>query len=173
MVQYLQPKNVQLSVGGTAELSVESAGDQNIILIGVAGTCRQISEILNNAPFYVEDGNTRIVHNRYPVPGEPSEFKSVEEAPFRTVDPAIIAVLPGKVPGTRLLVLTGYYTYPLVYSLASPSPLAAIDSAWKNAGSPKFFEAVINSEVEASGKSVLRTSIAALKRRTSGLRLTG
>ena len=163
LVQYLQPKNVQLSVGGTAELSVESAGDRNIILIGVAGTCRQINEILNSAPFYVADGHTRIVQNRDPLPGEPSQFNNVEEAPFRTVDPGIIAVLPGKVPGTRLLLMTGYYTYPLVYSLASPSPLAAIDSAWKKAGSPRFFEAVMNSEVEASGTSVLRSSVAAFR----------
>src|SRR5208282_4752436 len=127
LVQYLQTKNVQLSVGGTAELSVESAGDRNIILIGVAGTCRQVNEILNNAPFYVADGATHTVQNRDPLPGEPSKFDSIEESTFRTVVPGIIAVLPGKVPGTRLLVLTGFYTFPLVYSLATPTPQAAID----------------------------------------------
>jgi hypothetical protein len=163
LVQYLQPRNVQLSVGGTAELSVESAGDRNIILIGVAGTCRQVNEILNTAPFYIVDGAARTVVNREPLPGEPPKYETVDESTFRSVAPGIIAVLPGKVQGTRLLVLTGYYTYPLVYSLGTPSPLAAIDSAWKSAGSPRFFEAVINSEVEASGTSVLRTSVAALR----------
>jgi hypothetical protein len=163
LVQYLQPKNVQLSVGGTAELSVESAGDRNIILIGVAGTCRQVNELLATAPFYVADGATHVVRNRAPLPGEPSSFNIVEESTARWVTPGIIAVLPGRLPGTRMLVLTGFYTYPLVYSLATPSPLAAIDSAWKKAGSPRFFEAVINSEVESSGTSVLRATVAAVR----------
>lgn len=164
LVQYLQPKNVQLSVGGTAELSVESAGDRNIILIGVAGTCRQVNEILSTAPFYVADGATHVVRNRLPMPGEPSQFNTIEESAVRWITPGIIAVLPGRMPGTRLLVLTGFYTYPLVYALATPSSMAAIDVAWKQAGSPRFFEAVMNSEVEASGTSVLRASVAAFRR---------
>jgi len=163
LVQYLQNKNVQLSVGGTAELSVESAGDRNMILIGVAGTCRQVNELLSTAPFYVKDGATHTVQNRNPLPDEPAKFDMVEESTFRSVVPGIIAVLPGSVPGTRLLVLTGFYTYPLVYSLATPSPLAAVDAAWKKAGSPRYFEAVLNSVVEASGTSVLRTSVAAIR----------
>jgi hypothetical protein len=163
LAQYLQNKNVQLLVAGTAELSVESAGDRNIILIGVAGTCRQVNEILNNGPFYIADGATHSVQNRAPQPGEPAVFNTTEESTFRSVRPGIIAVLPGKVPGTRLLVLTGFYTYPLVYSLATPSPLTAVDTAWKNAGSPRFFEAIINSEVEASGTSVLRSSVVAFR----------
>jgi hypothetical protein len=163
LVQYLQPKDVQLSVGGTAELSVESAGDRNIIVIGVAGTSRQVNELLSSAPFYVADGATHVVRNRAPLPGEPAGFNIIEESTARWVTPGIIAVLPGRVPGTRLLVLTGFYTYPLVYSLATPSPLAAIDSAWKRAGSPRFFEAVMNSEVEAAGTSVLRATVAAFR----------
>jgi hypothetical protein len=104
-----------------------------------------------------------VVRNRAPLPGEPAGFNIIEESTSRWVTPGIIAVLPGRVPGTRLLVLTGFYTYPLVYSLATPSPLAAIDSAWKKAGSPRFFEAVMNSEVESSGTSVLRATVAAFR----------
>ncbi len=163
MVQFLEPSKVQLNVGGTAELSVESAGDRNIILIGVAGTCRQVNELLNRVPFYVQDGATHIVQNRDPLPGEPDDFKIIEESTSRWITPGIIAVLPGHVPGTGMLVLTGFYTYPLVYALATPSPLSAIDAAWRKAGSPKFFEIVMNSEVEASGTSVLRSSVAALR----------
>jgi hypothetical protein len=130
----------------------------------VAGTCRQVNELLSTAPFYVADGATHVVRNRAPLPGEPSSFKTVEESTVRWVTPGIIAVLPGRVQGTRMLVLTGFYTYPLVYSLATPSPMAAIDAAWKKAGSPRFFEAVVNSDVEARGASVLRSTVAAFRK---------
>jgi hypothetical protein len=163
LMQYLQTKNVKLSVRGTAEASVESAGDQNVVLIGTAGTSHQVAEILDDAPFYVAPGETRTVHNRNPRPGEPERFDTIEESSVRWITPGVIAVLPGRIPDTRILVLTGYYTYPLVYSLATPSPLAAIQAKWKKAGSPTFFEAVINSEVEAKGSSVLRASVVAFR----------
>ena len=164
LVSYLQPQKVQLAVGGTAEMSVESAGNQNILLIGTAGTSHQVSELLEYAPFYVADGETLTVRNRDPRNSEPKSFETVKESSIRWITPGIIAVLPGRVPNTRVLVLTGYYTYPLVYSLSTPSPLAAIHSQWRKIGRPTFFEAVIKAEVESKGASVLRISVAAFRK---------
>ena len=156
LAQYLEAKGITVSVAGTADLSIDSAGDENIILIGVAGTSRQLDELMTRTNFHSIVGSTSIVWNRKPLPGEPAEYRPIMASNIRRTNPGIVSILPGKLPGTRLLLITGNSTYPLIYSLVTPASLQAVENAWQKAGSPDFFEMVLNAEVEGRGNTVLR-----------------
>jgi hypothetical protein len=157
LAQYLQANEVTIAIAGTADLSVESAGDQNVILVGVPGTSRQLDELLAKTNFYAAVGSTSTVLNRRPLPGEPAQFRPVVQSAIRRTTPGIVAVLPGKAPGTRLLLIAGNFTYPLINALVTHAALQAVEGAWAKAGSPDFFEMVLNAEIEGRGNTVLRT----------------
>ncbi len=158
LAQYLETRGIRISIAGTADLSIDSVGDQNVILIGVPGTSRQLDELLtrtNFQPLSGSTGNTGTIVNSHPLPGERAQFQPLAESNIRRTAPGLVSILPGKLPGTRLLLITGSHTYALVHSLVTEPLERAVEGVWQQAASPDFFEMVLNGEIEGQG-TVLR-----------------
>jgi DNA-binding winged helix-turn-helix (wHTH) protein len=160
--QYLQARGIILAFGGTGEMSAETLLDNNVIVLGtplVAG--KYVSQLQENSNFRYSaegaaDGLRRPIENRWPRPGEPSQFTTQTQSNVRKTSYGLIEMLPDKGGGSgRILSLTGRPTLPLVSFLSLPASLELLERAWKKEGSPKYFEVVVGAEMD--GNTVLRT----------------
>ncbi len=160
LVRYLEGKWQPLTVISSAGWSMDAAEEDNLILLGTAGVSARFRHLVERANFTpVSDGDR--VLNRAPRPGEPAEYAAVVESPTRRVAPGFIGLLPAGSRGTRALVLIGVETVSLAHFLSSRSGLAALDEAWRRNGSPAFFEAVVEADVDLG--TVLKVDLVAFR----------
>ena len=161
LVRYLRGKGVDVTVGSSADLSLEAFNDQNLVLIGIPGTSRHISQLLEKHNFHLVPGEGRYVFNRAPQGKEPRRFEPAQLSDSRRTTLGIVALAPGRAEGTRILVLAGQDSYALVSFLISPASLELLENAVRSIGSPEHYEAVVESEVD--GKTVLRAKPIAVR----------
>ncbi|MDX1981790.1 MAG: helix-turn-helix domain-containing protein [Bryobacteraceae bacterium] len=160
--QYLEQHGRHLWIASAPELPVDSFGDRNLIFLGSPGTSEHLQQILNESNFFIVPGTTGIVRNRAPAAGEAAVYAEAKRGDRRSVVPGIVSVFPGKTPRTKMLLLSSRTPATLVAFLMSPQGLEVLDRRLREAGSPEHYECVVLAEVE--GTSVLKTSLAALRR---------
>lgn len=161
LVRYLRGKGVDVTVGSSADLSLEAFNDQNVVLIGIPGTSRHIHQLIEKRNFYSVPGEGRFVYNRNPADREPKRFEPATLSDSRRTTVGVVALVPGRAAGTRILILSGQDSYALVSFLISPASLELLDQAIHKAGSPAHYEAVVESELD--GKTVLRAKPLAIR----------
>jgi len=160
LVQYLEARNQHISISGSADLGMESFSYDNVIVLGFQSTNEQILKFTRKTNFLVRpDG--REVLNRQPRAGEPERYSAIAVSTDRRIRPGLVALVPGEAAGSKVLLLLGHDTASLVVFLTSSSTLASLGQAWKNRGSPPYFEAVISGETQ--GQTVLKTYLTAFR----------
>jgi hypothetical protein len=102
------------------------------------------------------DPHGQTLDNLKPQPGEPARFLQTVHSQTRRVGPYLLALLPGKELGTRMLVLGGQ-TSALASFLTSPAGLETMQAAWKQHGRPEHFEVVVIAEME--GDTLVKAGI--------------
>jgi hypothetical protein len=93
--------------------------------------------------------------NRFPKPGEPARFVETTQpdgAWRRSY--GILAVLPGRTELTRRLVLAGQDTRLLTTMITSEPRLRELEAEHRKAGSPDFFETVL--EMTSGSQKLMR-----------------
>jgi hypothetical protein len=161
LVRYLRAKGIELMVGSSADLSLEAFNDQNVVLIGIPGTSQHIKQLMEKLPFYSVPGEGRFAYNRQPLAGEPARWGGATLSDSRRTTYGAIALLPGRVAGSRILMLAGQDSYALVSFLISPTSLDLLDQALRGSGSPAYYQTVVESEID--GKTVLRAKPVAVR----------
>lgn len=146
LAQYFERKGIPVTVGATADLDIESFGDRNIILIGTPATNSHIGRLMEKTHFYAIPGDSGAVRVHGSGTEAAERYAEVIHSDVRRTSPGIIAVLPGTANGTRVLMLTARFTAALVAFLIAPDSLDRMDKMWRKAGSPEYFEALVQTE---------------------------
>lgn len=126
----------------------------NVVALGARSTLEPFHDYLASMNFRMAPYEAW-VDNQHPLSGEQGKYSEVIEGPGRSIEPAILAVLPGKAPHVRLLLLQSRYTSALVEMLTTRTGCDLLDTLYRKRGAPDFFEAVI--EIEVFSHHAIRT----------------
>lgn len=161
LAQYLQSRGVQVSFGGTSDFSFDQFGDRNVVLIGLSSSSFHIRRFMERTNFYSNPAQASTIMSRKPGTGEAAEYKMVQQSGSRRSVPGMVGVLPGPAPNTKVLMVAGWASSALISFLTAEPSLEQLDAAWADAGSPEFFELLVQSEIE--GNAVLRAETLGLR----------
>jgi hypothetical protein len=153
--RYLVPFGVPVTLVGTKELEADSLHWCNVILLGLPNSSFQLRSSLAARTFFVDSKEPASVVNRFPKPGEPARFVETTQpdgAWRRSY--GILAVLPGRTELTRRLVLAGQDTRLLTTMITSEPRLRELEAEHRKAGSPDFFETVL--EMTSGSQKLMR-----------------
>lgn len=106
------------------------------------------------------------VDNAHPQQGEQARYALIHEGNSRAIMPSILALLPGRAPHTKVLLLQSRYTSALVDMLTSRAGSDLFENMYRKHGSPPYFEMVIESEI--ANEHDLRTWPVAMHAYTKG-----
>ncbi|MHB1701785.1 MAG: helix-turn-helix domain-containing protein [Acidobacteriaceae bacterium] len=95
------------------------------------------------------------VANSHPAAGEPLRYAVSNLGGGLRIEPAIIAVLPGRAPNLKLLIMISKHTDALVLMLTSKTGDSLFQKMYAAHGSPTYFEMVV--EYERNGGHIIRT----------------
>ncbi len=160
VTNYLHARNVSVSTLDTPTLTLDALTGRNAVILVGPGSVPQLDPLLAGTNYYLLPGDG-CVHNRKPVDGEPEKWKDITLAPERTISYGIVSRLPGRTPGTHMLVLAGRYNTGLSMLLTTPSELAEVEKLHRGKGAPEYFEMVVR--FERNGDRILRTKPIALR----------
>jgi hypothetical protein len=138
----------------TRDASLTSLEHANVIVLGTYATLQPMREYTDTLNFKLSRGEEH-VSNAKPEDNEPKEWDMQEQGKTRRVEPSIIAVLPGRGPGLKVLMLESRDTSGMISLLCSTAGEHSVETLWRSHGSPQFFEMVVMTERE--GNTVLRS----------------
>jgi hypothetical protein len=159
LVQFLAVRGYEIDAGVTGDLELESFRDHNIIFVGIPATSPHLKRYLERTNFRF--ASSAEIVNQSPAAGEPPSFRNYLQSPARAVRVGLITMLPGPGTGTRILLLAGHHSASLVAFLMSDSEVKSLQDKLSSAGSPDYFEAVVQSEIE--GNRVLKAGLLAFR----------
>lgn len=137
----------RVSFDVTRDLSPLILEQANVIAVGTNQTLQPLHEYLQAMNFSLSPLE-RHVTNAHPKPGEQGTYDILIKSKEREVRPSILALLPGRAPGLKLLLLESRDTGSLVSLISSSSGSNSIEEMWRKNGSPKYFEMVTYTEME-------------------------
>jgi Transcriptional regulatory protein, C terminal len=141
------------SVGGRQRVSFEVMRDSdmlvleqsNVIALGTYQTLHPLHE-------YVEAMNFSLNHdeeaalNAKPQSREQKSYPVIQQSPERLVRPSILALLPGRSPGLRVLLIESRETAAQISLLSSNAGANSIESMLRSHGNPDYWEMVVYTE---------------------------
>lgn len=160
IVQYLETITSPVRVLATRDLPVDSFLETNVVLLGLPSTSYHVQARSAKLNFQI-DAFGKAIRNLKPKAGEPAVYDTVPQTGKRIVSHGVLAVLSGRTEATRTLLLAGANTLYLAPMVSSVGPLAELDRVWQASGSPKYFEAVVETVTE--GDAVLRIRLVAFR----------
>jgi hypothetical protein len=150
MARYLDTvgKNTQrISFEVTRDSSMTVLEQANVIAVGTHQTLQPFHEYLQAMNFSLAHDETDVT-NAHPLPGELARYNTSQESSERIVRPSIIALLPGRGPGLKVLLLQSRDTSAIVSLLSSRAGSNSIEEMLRKNGSPQFYEMVVETELE-------------------------
>jgi hypothetical protein len=153
LARYLDQAALATTVLSAADAPLEALDTENVIALGTWGTLSPLQPYLNRMD-YVLSRHEVSVDVRHPVPGDPPHIVYIPESTERAIWPGVIGFLPGRENRTHLLVLASRHTSALVEFLTSSNGLEQLERLWKSKGSPEYYEAIVNAEMD--GQKLVR-----------------
>lgn len=126
----------------------------SVVAFGAHSTLHPFRDYLQSMNFHLAEGEVS-VHNAHPAAGEQEKYDVIHEAEVRQVEPSIVAVLPGRGPSKKLLILQSRHTIALVAMMTSKVGDSLFQKMYKSHGSPTYFEMVVMNETE--GDHIIRS----------------
>ncbi|HTF67615.1 MAG TPA: helix-turn-helix domain-containing protein [Edaphobacter sp.] len=156
MARYLDGVGAKdrVSFNVTRDLSPLFLENSNVIAVGTHQTLQPLNDYLQAMNFSLAPAELRVTNTK-PRLGEQKTYEIIHKSRYREVRPSILAVLPGRAPGLKVMLLQSRDTGALVALISSAAGSNSIEEMWKKEGSPKYFEIVTYTEVE--GNAPLRT----------------
>lgn len=156
MARYLDGVGAKdrVSFNVTRDLSPLFLENSNVIAVGTHQTLQPLNGYLQAMNFSLAPAELRVM-NAKPRPGEQKTYEIIRKRIDREVRPSILAVLPGRAPGLKVMLLQSRDTGALVGLISSSAGSNSIEEMWKKEGSPKYFEMVTYTEIQ--GDTPLRT----------------
>lgn len=149
-----QSRRVSFEV--TRDASLLSLEQSNVIFLGTDNTLRPMREYTDSMNFVMTPGEERVL-NTHPEAGEEPFYKrTYQNTPgpggtsVRHTEPSIVALLPGRAPGLKVLMLESRDTSGMVSLLSSRAGSNSVEEMWRKHGSPRFFEMITMTEMEGN-----------------------
>ena len=146
----------RISFEVTRDSSLLSLEQANVIVLGTDNTLRPMREYIDSMNFVLVPGEERVI-NTHPEKGEDAAYRRVYQgdpknvgSSVRHLEPSIIALLPGRAAGLKVLMLESRDTSGMVSLLSSNAGSNAVEQMWRQHGSPRFFEMVTMTELEGN-----------------------
>ena len=150
LARFFDSYGVQISISSATESPQEIIDHENVIVFGTPSSMTNFQPELDRLTFQLGPyPNERYVIDKRLPRGSSAEFPAVQESASRTLEPGIIALLPGGSPGSRILIVQGLQTMALISYLISEGGMQEITRARAEHGNSLYFEAVVLSEVNA------------------------
>ena len=151
MARYLDSvgEKDRISFNVTRDLSPLFLENSNVIAVGTHRTLQPLAEYLKAMNFSLAPAESRVT-NAHPRPGEQATYEIIKKSSDREVRPSILAVLPGRAPGLKVMLLQSRDTGALVSLTTSAAGSNSIEEMWKKEGSPQYFEMVTYTEVQGN-----------------------
>jgi len=150
MARYLDTvgKNKQrISFEVTRDSNMMVLEQANVIAVGTHQTLQPFHQYLQAMNFSLAHDETDVT-NAHPLPGELARYNISHESPERIVRPSIVAVLPGRSPGLKVLLLQSRDTAAIVSLLSSGAGSNSVEEMLRKNGNPQFYEMVVETELE-------------------------
>ena len=144
----------RVSFAVTRESGANLLDEANVIMLGTRRTMSPLRAYVESMNFSLSDGEVW-VDNPHPLAGEPSRFDTRVIAGRHAIRPSIIALLPGRVAGLKVLLLQSRHPGALANMLSSSVGSRSVEEFWQRNGRPKFFEMVVDTEMD--GDTELRS----------------
>jgi hypothetical protein len=119
----------------------------NVIAVGTHQTLQPLHEYLQAMNFSLAHDETDVT-NAHPLPGEQERYSVASESRERIIRPSIIALLPGRGPGLKVLLLQSRDTAAIVSLLSSGAGSNSVEEMLRKNGNPQFYEMVVETELE-------------------------
>jgi hypothetical protein len=144
------------SVGGRERVSFDVMRDSdmlvleqsNVIALGTYQTLQPLHEYLEAMNFSLPHDEEAAV-NAKPQAGEQASYPVIHESPERIIRPAIIAMLPGRSPGLRILLIESRDTAAVISMLSSNAGVNSIETMLRSHGNPEYWEMVVKTELNS------------------------
>lgn len=151
MARYLDSIGVKqrVSFDVSRDSSMLLLEQANIIMLGTHQTLQPLHEYLQSMNFSLSQGEVW-VSNAKPEPGELARYDMVRENKYRQIEPSIIALMPGRAPELKVLLLQSRHTGAMVSLLCSSAGSHSIEEMWRQHGRPQYFEMVVQTEIEGN-----------------------
>lgn len=153
VARYLEDRGTPAIILDTPSAGLEILSSQDAILFVGPGTSVQVPEIMNRLGYGFqrsESGTNRGLLDRRN-PGV--EFPVTVHSPTRSTGHGLLALLPGKAPGTHILVVASSFNLALASVLTIPGELQQLRQFLEEKKVDKYFEAIIR--YERSGDKIL------------------
>ena len=150
MARYLDGVGAKdrISFNVTRDLSPLFLENSNVIAVGTHQTLQPLHDYVQAMNFSLAPAELRVT-NAKPRPGEQAAYEIVHKSADREVRPSILAVLPGRAPGLKVMLLQSRDTGALVALISSAAGSNSIEEMWKREGSPQYFEMVTYTELQS------------------------
>jgi len=135
-----------LTFSNSSDASMSDLESSSEIVLGSHGTLHAFQPFLDKMSFVLTE-NEGSVEERTPNRSPHEIFRAVDEGAGRTIEPGLIAFLPGKDGRTQLLILQSRRTAALVEMMTSATGAEMIEQLRRKKGSPRFFEVVVLAEM--------------------------
>ena len=152
MARYLDTVGMnkqRLSFEVTRDSNMTVLEQANVIAVGTHQTLQPFHQYLQAMNFSLAHDETDVT-NVHPLPGELARYNISVESPERIVRPSIIALLPGRGPGLKVLLLQSRDTAAIVSMLSSGAGSNSVEEMLRKNGSPQFYEMVVETELESN-----------------------
>jgi Transcriptional regulatory protein, C terminal len=141
------------SVGQRQRVSFEVMRDSdmlvleqsNVIALGTYQTLHPLHDYLEAMNFSLNHDEEAAL-NAKPGPGEKKSYPMTQESAEREVRPSIIAMLPGRSPGLRILLIESQETAAQISLLSSSAGANSIETMLRSHGNPEYWEMVVYTE---------------------------
>ena len=131
----------------TRDSSLMSLEQADVIVLGTENTLEPMREYTDSMDFKLTVGEDQVV-NAHPEGAEPQFYARETQGQERHIEPSIIAVLPGRAAGLKVLMLESRDTSGMVSLLSSNAGSQAVEEMLRAHGSPQFFEMVVMTEMQ-------------------------
>jgi len=128
-------------------VTLSTLENDNVVALGTSSTLSPFATYLDEMRFNLLPREETVV-NRRPWKNDPTAINVRYESEQRSKWPGIIAVLPGSTSNSVCVLLISRHTSALATFITSKEGLAQLAEMRKKAGSPVFFEMVIESEMD-------------------------
>lgn len=150
------------SVGIADQVAFEVTGDSSmnlleknsVIAFGAHSTLHPFGDYLATMNFSLA-ANEAWVDNAHPGTGESRRYEVSDQGNEHRIEPAIVAVLPGRGQNLKLLIMQSRHTSALVSMLTSQVGNSLYEKIYRSHGSPTYFEMVV--EIESDGDHMIRS----------------
>jgi hypothetical protein len=133
----------------TRDSSLMSLEQANVIFLGTENTLQPMREYTDSMNFKLNWDESSVT-NAHPEAGEPKDYPRQKQGKERHIEPSIIAVMPGRAPGLKVLMLKSRNTSGMISLLASNAGSHSVVEMWRAHGSPQFFEMVVMTEMDVN-----------------------